>query len=79
MLVTASDNTPTKRIVAVLGTVFAKRTMWLSDRPDKCVESLKEEARKIGANAIINFRYQPAGLLGVYGTCMGLAVRVQDE
>jgi len=78
ILVFESDNIPTKKIVAVIGNVSSKKVMWLGDRPDKCIEELKKKAEEIGANAIINFTYQSAGALGIYGTCRGLAVKVED-
>lgn len=78
ILVSESDNIPTKKIVAVVCNVSARKAMWFSERADKCMEELKKKAEEVGANAIINFTYEPAGALGMYSTCRGLAVKVED-
>jgi uncharacterized protein YbjQ (UPF0145 family) len=58
--------------------VSAKKVMWFSEHADKCMEELKKKAEEVGANTIINFTYEPAGALGIYGNCRGLAVKVED-
>ena len=79
VIVTSSDHIPTRRIVQVIGNVSAKKVMWISERPDQCTKKLKEKAREMGANAIINFAYERCGFWGWHGTCRGLAVKVEDE
>ena len=78
ILVSESDKIPTKKVVSVVCNVSAKKVMWFSDNPDKCMEELKKKAEEVGANAIINFAYEPAGALGISGSCRGLAVKVVD-
>jgi ribosomal protein S27AE len=78
ILISKSDSIPTKKTVAVLGNVSAKKAMWASERPDKCFEELKKKAEKMGADGIINVTYEPSGVGGFYGTCHGLAVKLED-
>ena len=79
ILVSDSDKIPTMKVVEVIGNISAKKAMWFSENPDKCMEQLKKKAEDLGANAIINFTYEPAGTLGLSGTCRGLAVKVEPE
>jgi len=78
ILISTSDSIPTKKIVAVLGNVSAKKTMWFSESPEKCFEELKKKAEKMGADGIINVTYEPSGLGGISGSCHGLAVKLAD-
>jgi len=78
ILISKSDSIPTKKIVAVLGNVSAKKVMWFSESPEKCFEELKKKAEMMGADGIINVTYEPSGLFGVSGTCHGLAVKLED-
>ena len=79
ILVSKSDKIPTMKVVTVIGNVSAKKLLWVSESPDKCMEELKKKAEEMGANAIIDFSYEPAGTFGWYGTCRGLAVKVEPE
>jgi|GEM_PF-5105136 len=77
ILVSDSDKIPTMKVVEVIGNISTKKVMWVSENPDKCMDELKKKAEAIGANAIINFTYEPSGTLGWFGTCRGLAVKVE--
>jgi uncharacterized protein YbjQ (UPF0145 family) len=78
ILISKSDNIPTKKIVAVLGNVSARKVMWTSENPEKCFKELKKKAEKMGADGIINVTYEPSGLGGVSASCHGLAVKLAD-
>ncbi len=79
ILISKSDSIPTKKIVAVLGNVSAKKAMWFSESPEKCFEELKKKAEEMGADGIINVTYEPSGLAGVSGSCYGIAVKLADS
>lgn len=78
IIVTSSDKIPTKRIVKVLGTVHAKKAMWISENPELCYEELKKVAGRMGADAVINVVYCPSGH-GAYGSCNGIAVKLEED
>ena len=79
VLVSESDSIPTKKIVAVIGNVSARKLAWVSEVKNSCIEDLKRQADDMGANAIINVTYEKAGILGWHGTARGLAVKVEEE
>jgi uncharacterized protein YbjQ (UPF0145 family) len=78
VIITESDNVPTKKIVAVLGNVTAKALMWSRESPEKCYEELRKIAGSMGADAVINVVYHKAGNLGFHGYATGLAVKLED-
>ncbi len=78
IIVSKSDRIPTKKIVAVLGNVSAKKAMWFSESPEKCFKELKKKAEMMGADGIINVTYEPCGALGTHGSCYGIAVKLED-
>ena len=78
VIITTSDKIPGKRIVKVLGNVYAKKAEWFSPEPNKCFEELKKKAKLMGANAVINVVYTSAGALGYSGSCSGIAVKLED-
>jgi len=78
ILVTTSDKIPGKKIVKVLGNVYAKKIEWFSPEPNKCFEELKRQAKLMGADAVINVVYASAGALGISGSCSGIAVKLAD-
>jgi uncharacterized protein YbjQ (UPF0145 family) len=78
VIITESDNVPTKKIVAVLGNVSAKVLCWSRESPEKCFDELSKIAGTMGADAVINVVYHKAGILGWHGTCTGIAVKLED-
>jgi len=78
MIVSKTDNIPTKRILSVLGNVSIKRAEAFSENEGKAMEKLIRKAERMGANAIINFSYRGSGTWGTHGSCTGLAVIVDD-
>jgi uncharacterized protein YbjQ (UPF0145 family) len=82
IIITSSDKIPTKKIVKVLGNVFAERRMtwmWQRERPELCYEDLRKAADKMGADAVINVTYTPPGTFGVIASCHGIAIKVEEE
>lgn len=77
IIMSTTDNIPTKKIVKVLGNISAKKTVWLSENPEGCFKELKKKARLLGANAIINAKYHSSGL-GMSASATGVAVKVED-
>jgi uncharacterized protein YbjQ (UPF0145 family) len=78
MIVSKTDNIPTKRIVSVLGNISIKRAEAFSENEEKSMQKLIRKAERMGANAIINFSYRGSGTWGVYSSCSGLAVIIED-
>ena len=79
VIITPSDNIPTKKIVAVLGNVSARKFVMFNERPEKCFEELKKKAAAMGADAVINVIYRKPGLLENSANCNGLAVTLEDD
>lgn len=77
IIMSTTNNIPTKKIVKVLGDISAKKKVWLSENPEGCFKELKKEARAMGANAIINAKYHFSGL-GMTASATGVAVIVKD-
>jgi len=78
IIISKSDRIPTKKIVAVLGNVSAKKVTWISESSEKCFEELKKKAEMMGADGIINVTYEPSGFGGTHGSCHGIAVKLAD-
>ncbi|MBA7671606.1 hypothetical protein ES703_79765 [subsurface metagenome] len=82
MIVSKTDNIPTKKIVTVLGKIS---TNVAEDFPGSeevaAMQILIRKAKTIGADAIINFSRGIRGILGILGirtTYTGLAVITED-
>ncbi len=78
MIVSKTDNIPTKRIVSILGNISIRRAEAFSENEEKAMQKLIRKAERMGANAIINFSYRGSGTWGTYGSCSGLAVIIED-
>jgi len=59
-IITTTESIPGMRIVRIIGTVTASRTIWVSASRamEKVNEDLIRKAREMGGNAIIGVRYQ---------------------
>jgi uncharacterized protein YbjQ (UPF0145 family) len=79
IIITTSDKVPKKRIVKVLGNVYAQKAEWFSPKPNECFEELKKKAKLMGADAVINAVYTSSGTFGVHGSCSGIAVKLEDS
>jgi uncharacterized protein YbjQ (UPF0145 family) len=79
VIITKEKKIPTKRISKVLGDISVKKFMWTNERPEKCYEKLKKKAEIIGADGVINVEYHPSEGLGWYGSCTGLAVKLEPD
>ena len=82
MIVSKTDNIPTKKIVTVLGKISTNvaEDFFGSEEAD-ATQRLIRKAKTMGADAIINFSYGIRGILGILGirtTYTGLAVITED-
>ena len=78
MLVSKTDNIPTKKIISILGNISINRVEWWGHDETKAMEKLIEKAKSMGANAIINFSYNDSGVFGAYGNSNGIAVITEN-
>ena len=79
MIISKTDNIPTKKVVSVLGNISISQTEWLENDETKAMNKLKTKAQAMGANAIINFVYSPSAPGMIKATASGLAVIVEDK
>ncbi|GAH70815.1 unnamed protein product [marine sediment metagenome] len=78
MIVSKTDKIPNKKIVSVLGKVKTRQTTSYEKYEWKARDRMIRKAKKMGANAIINFSYRRLGLWEVYEYYRGLAGIVED-
>jgi uncharacterized protein YbjQ (UPF0145 family) len=57
MIVTKEDTIPSKKIAKMLGSVEAKSGAFAFNIIRNAKKNLEKEAEKLGANAIINYKY----------------------
>ncbi len=81
MIVTTTDTIPRKKIVKILGIVFASSGSMAKPtieeaREDAC-EKLKKEAEKLGANAIVGVKAEHVVTLACAITLTGTAVEIK--
>ena len=75
-IISKTDNIPAKRIVKALETIVLKGSkMWKNWSEAIAMERIRQKAIEIGANAVINFRYNEDG---THIFCTGLGVIVED-
>ena len=81
MIVSKTDNIPTKKIVTVLGKISTKVAEYFAgsgSQEEAAMQILIRKAKTMGADAIINFSYGIRGILGIKTTYTGLAVITED-
>lgn len=77
MIITSQENIPGKRIVEIIGPVYAKSFQWSTEQRAvrSVLEKLEAQALKLGADAIIGYKLiRGLTSFAAYGT----AVRIED-
>ncbi|MFX1464070.1 MAG: hypothetical protein ACFFBF_13650 [Promethearchaeota archaeon] len=76
MIVSQTDNIPTKKIVKILGKIKVKDFKELGEAEN--MQRLIRKAKAMGADAIINYAYGRLGLFDIVTTYWGFAVKTED-
>ena len=79
MIVSKTDDIPTKKIVTVLGKISIKIIEdFFGSEENATMQKLIRKAKAMGADAITNFSYRRLGIFEIITTYSGLAVITED-